>query len=1076
MTDAPPRQSFVWVSRGLAAIALTDATLVLVGWYFDVDALRTMGMSTTPMMPLTAVCVVLLALSLLLSLRTTSVITHIGATALAFCAGAIAAQSMLQTILGISFGSDLWLFPDQVMAAHYLRNEFPGRMATVTALLLVLVAVALLLQRRREIWRQFAFMVAIEFAVITALVSVAGQLLGDFKFASFGMYYVPALHTPLVLALLAIGIGLHRPDLPWRVPWRELLRANPSLVKIAAAVLLAALLTGVVLQTRRADKVQLDLAIAVVIALTMATSVALLVVHARNERQSVLERARIAVDLAAAQAAMRQTQDAVGIVNWRWNRASRNWLVNDPGKVLALGLNDQIVSQDVWRQAMTPAELEKLEAELALSSTQGMHEFEFSIVPLSGERRYLLARAWRVPDSARGDVNGIFLDITDRKATQLALEKSEHRFQLATRALRGYIYEWDPANDQLVLSGAVEETTGFPLEFVGTDVAWWRERVHPDDRESLHRARQHAVQGQASSFIREYRMLRKDAKYIWVAEQSISSWDTTGKLRRIVGNVIDVSNRKRTEDAVQENLKKLRLALATADIGMWEWDISAHQLMFNDQCLKILGHSGPNFLKQPDDFLHLAFGGDDYQQIPRQRAQQQSADAVTSVDFQITGDDGVVQWFHDKCTVVFDERGGPLRVIGTLRDITARKRFENEREQLLTAERAARVALEDAARQKDDFLAMISHELRSPLNAIMGWVTLMRKPNATAATLADGLPVIERNARIQAQMLNDLFDAHRMVSGTFTCTFAAIDLNDVAKLAAQSLETTAAAKKVTLETNLHHAPLLVSGDADRLQQVFFNILANAIKFTPAGGLVQLRTAIGSDRAIAEVVDNGEGIASEFLPHLFEKFRQGDTGTARRHSGLGLGLAIAKQLVETHHGSIKAASEGLGTGARITIALPLLSSPRGSAFDNSGRWETDTIPQMECPLNGARILVVEDAADAREFVSRLLTDAGGNVDACESADEAMQLLSQARSKYDLLISDIAMVGTSGYDLIRRVRTELHMDGSALPALALTALGRDVDVTYALRCGFQAHLAKPVHGSRLLKSVCELLKLQ
>ena len=429
------------------------------------------------------------------------------------------------------------------------------------------------------------------------------------------------------------------------------------------------------------------------------------------------------------------------------------------------------------------------------------------------------------------------------------------------------------------------------------------------------------------------------------------------------------------------------------------------------------------------------------------------------------------------------------RVVGAskvARDITERKKSEQalkeamqqadsanqERLQLLDSERDARSQAERANRVKDEFLATLSHELRTPLNAVLGWTNLLQRDNIQSEDLKQGLVTIERNARIQAQIIEDLLDMSRIISGKVRLEVQETDLSSVLNESIETLRVTAEAKSVRLQAVMGPFAGPISGDPNRLRQVFWNILHNAIKFTPSGGEVQVRLArVGSEVEVS-VSDSGEGIAPDFLPYIFDRFQQGDASTTRRHGGLGLGLAIVKQLVELHGGKVGVKSNGLGQGAVFTVRLPLIAIY--SEPDQERRLprpeQSESKPLPEPVLSNVHVLVVDDEVDARNLVKRLLEMAGATVSMAASASEAFDHISKGRP--DVLVCDIGMPGEDGYSLIRRLRILEHEHENALPAVALTAYARSEDRTKAIRSGFQNHLAKPVEPAELLAVVSSL----
>ena len=377
--------------------------------------------------------------------------------------------------------------------------------------------------------------------------------------------------------------------------------------------------------------------------------------------------------------------------------------------------------------------------------------------------------------------------------------------------------------------------------------------------------------------------------------------------------------------------------------------------------------------------------------------------------------------------------------------------------------------LREANRLKDQFMAMLSHELRSPLGAIRMWASLLRGGKLDAERTARAIEAIERSAITQGQLVEDLLDVSRITAGKLVLDARPIDLAAVAEAAVDAVRTDAEAKQVRLEQVFELGEGRIQGDPARLQQVVWNLLANAVKFSPRGGRVLLRLARADGQAIISVRDEGEGIAAEFLPHIFEPFRQADGTSTRAYGGLGLGLAIVHDVVELHRGTIEVESKGKGQGATFTVKLPLVGAPSEAA---RGVARQPALPREEFrpgpSLQGVRVLLVDDDAGARESVTAVLEQSGASVRAVESAAEAVETLE--REPPDVLLSDIAMPGLDGYALLGQARARLQ--GAQLPAAALTAYAGATDRTRALAAGFQAHLAKPVDPAELVAVVAQL----
>ncbi|MGC4014722.1 MAG: PAS domain S-box protein [Luteolibacter sp.] len=424
---------------------------------------------------------------------------------------------------------------------------------------------------------------------------------------------------------------------------------------------------------------------------------------------------------------------------------------------------------------------------------------------------------------------------------------------------------------------------------------------------------------------------------------------------------------------------------------------------------------------------------------------------------------GVPKWWDVIVSPLKDALGDITRLTATSRDITALK----------AAEKEAEAATEEALRQgrmKDEFLATLSHELRTPLQAILGWTHLLKSPGLPETQRGEGLDVIYRNAQSQTRIIEDLLDMNRILSGKIRLDIQTTSLGTILAEAVETVQPAAQAKGITFDVIPDLHPDHVAADRERLQQVFWNLLSNAIKFTPAGGRVEVRIERADSHLEAIIMDNGMGIEPEFLPFVFERFRQADPTTTRKHGGLGLGLAIVKNLVESHGGTIRAKSAGLGQGATFFVSLPLASlrpsSAKAAAHSESS---TPPVPTASLRLKGVRILVVDDEADGRQLVAHILSGAGATVRQADSVAAALEQITIECP--DVLVSDIGMPGRDGYSLIRELR-RAEGKGRAMPALALTAYTRSEDRVRAIAEGFQMHLAKPADPDELLVLVASL----
>jgi PAS domain S-box-containing protein len=409
-------------------------------------------------------------------------------------------------------------------------------------------------------------------------------------------------------------------------------------------------------------------------------------------------------------------------------------------------------------------------------------------------------------------------------------------------------------------------------------------------------------------------------------------------------------------------------------------------------------------------------------------------------------------------------------------DITDRKRAEVEREQLLDKEQKAREEAEAANRAKDEFLATVSHELRAPLNAMLGWAQILRSTRVDDKTLAHAIEIIERSARTQSRLIEDLLDTARIVSGKLRLDIQPVDLTSLIENAVDVLRPASAAKQIEIQLKLNAGREVITGDPDRLQQVVWNLLSNAIKFTDKGGSAEVRLERADPHVRITVSDSGRGISPEYLPFIFDRFHQADSSSTRRSTGLGLGLSLVRHLVELHGGTVYAKSPGEGKGASFIIDLPLRA-----VLPQTSDGETPVfggVGVLGAPsLKGVWALVVDDEADARELVATLLQQCGAVVTAVGSAREALAALAadEHGRRPDVLVSDVSMPEVDGYELLRRVRELDPGMGGRIPAVALTAYGRSIDRIRALSAGFQMHMPKPVEPAELATVVASLTGL-
>lgn len=432
--------------------------------------------------------------------------------------------------------------------------------------------------------------------------------------------------------------------------------------------------------------------------------------------------------------------------------------------------------------------------------------------------------------------------------------------------------------------------------------------------------------------------------------------------------------------------------------------------------------------------------------------------------------DNSYRWQLARGLPLKDDQGHVVKWFGTCTDIHEQKQIQQERAQLLELEQVARAKAEAANRIKDEFIAVLSHELRTPLNAILGWSQLLQNRRLNQAKISEAVATIERNAKLQVQLIEDLLDISRILQGKLTLKIRNLKLESIILPALETIRLAAETKSIQISTVFQPHVGQIMGDSTRLQQVVWNLLSNAVKFTPKGGKIEVRLEQADGYAQVKVSDTGKGISADFLPYVFDYFRQADSSSTRKVGGLGLGLAIVRNIIEMHGGTVQAQSAGEGEGATFTFKLPLIQIESPGMTDQENHFSSLDVSSL--PLTGIQILVVDDDADSRDFVVFVLEQSGAEVIAVSSAFEALETLTQV--KLDVLVSDISMPEMDGYMLMRQVRTWTVEQGGQIPAIALTAFARHYDKQEALKAGFQMHLPKPFNAEELVTSVVSLLE--
>jgi PAS domain S-box-containing protein len=568
--------------------------------------------------------------------------------------------------------------------------------------------------------------------------------------------------------------------------------------------------------------------------------------------------------------------------------------------------------------------------------------------------------------------------------------------------------------------------------------------------------------------------VRKDGSLFWANIVITALRDETGRLIGFGKVTRDLTERRAHEESLRQSEERFRLLVdGVVEYALFMLGANGRVVTWNTGAQRINGYAADEIVGKhlsvfyPRDAVDSGW--------PEHELQVAAAEGQYQEEGWRVRKDGSRFWAHVTITALRDESGHLRGYAKLTRDLSERKRAQTReeyaalRDEMLEAERAARIEAQRTVHMKDEFLATLSHELRTPLNAILGWtqVLRMRAKGSEESQLVQGLTVIERNARAQVQLIDDLLELSRILAGQVRLDVQRVALVDVIRNAIESVQPAADAKGVRLESVLDARRGIVSGDAARLQQIVWNLLSNAIKFTPKGGRIQVLLERVNSHIEITVSDTGIGISAEFLPHVFGRFTQQDSTPARKYGGLGLGLAISKQLVELHGGSISAKSAGEGKGAAFIVRLPLVLVDGGEERPEE---DAASVATALPDLHGTHVLVVDDEADARELIRNVLESQRARVTTLASADEALEFLEASRP--DVIVSDVGMAGVDGYQMMRTFR-EREPKGRTLPAIALTAFARSEDRKRAMLAGYQAHLAKPFDIAEFVLIVAALV---
>ncbi|MBC8028709.1 MAG: PAS domain S-box protein [Pyrinomonadaceae bacterium] len=699
--------------------------------------------------------------------------------------------------------------------------------------------------------------------------------------------------------------------------------------------------------------------------------------------------------------------------------------------------------------------------------------------------------------------------LAERKRAEQALRESEERYRELVENANDIVFTLDLDGNVTSINRAVESITGYTQsELLGMNMA---EFLTPRSVENAHLMTQRKLAGEERTNY-EVDVIAKDGR-TFTLEISSRLALSAGKPIGIQGVARDITNRRLAEEALRkadqralseyerllEKVAKLAQTLGTArDLGVIFWGLKEFALL-SVPCDGL-------FVSLYDPLRNVrtaCYGWADGEELdtsefppmpvttsgPNSRAVKTNQVIITNDYMSETRGHPALLVGPDNGLRPQSSLSAPMavmgRIVGTIEvqtyepaayreeHVTAMRMAANlaavaiENVALLERESSARASAEESNRLKDEFLATVSHELRTPLTAILGWAKMLEAGSIESEMGRRAVATIMRNAKAQAQIIDDILDVSRIITGNLSLELHPIELESMLEAAVNVVRPTAEAKSIHIEMDLGAEPIVVSGDADRLQQVFWNLLSNAVKFTPAGGTVSVHLSRTNSEAEIQVTDTGQGISERFLPFVFDRFRQADSTSTRQHGGLGLGLAIARHLIEIHGGAVEAESEGEGKGARFTVRLPLAGSIAEPTEAPAAESESESKERLRSPLAGVNVLVVDDDDDTLELLKAALTQRSAHVTAVTSAALAIEAIK--RSRPDVLISDIAMPDEDGYELMQKV---IALDlGPRIPSIAITAYAKEEDKERALAAGYRYYLAKPVELGEFISTVAE-----
>jgi PAS domain S-box-containing protein len=657
-------------------------------------------------------------------------------------------------------------------------------------------------------------------------------------------------------------------------------------------------------------------------------------------------------------------------------------------------------------------------------------------------------------------------EVTELIKKERTIVDAQNQLEAALQAGSMYIWNWNIQEDLIIVDSHFGRLLGISSQERNDVVPIQKffSVLHDKDKSYVASAFDAAIRNREPYNV-EFRIVGKSGDIKWMIARGKVEYDPEGYPLACTGTIIDITHRINAEEALRQSDARFRRLIESNLIGVILWNVDGRITDANGKFLEMLGYER----KDIDEGILR------WDTITPPEWREQDKRGLDEISQQGTSGPFEKEFFHkngSKIAVVLGNallEGSKQQGISFVLGIVEQKAMEAQKEELLKREKAARESAEQANRFKDEFLTVLSHELRSPLNPILGWTSLLISGRLSEEKKVAALEIIERNAKLQSKLIDDLLDVSRILSGKMILSKASVNLTNVVKAAVETVRLTAEVKKQKLSLEVE-VDVYTYGDAARLQQVLVNLLNNAIKFTPSEGRVSIKLSHDLKHAHIKVIDTGKGIRQEFLPHVFDHFRQEDGTITRKFGGLGLGLAIVHQIVESHQGVVYAESEGEDKGAVFTVMLPL-SLPVIKLIDKEKTSQTFLLKGTK-PLKEVKVLMVDDDPDCCHFGASVLESAGAEVIQSSSVKESFKLLQSKH--FDIIVTDIGMPEIDGYTFIRELRLKKDLPNANIPAIALTAYAGGMHEDHALTAGFQQHIAKPVEPEVLVSVVVSLVQ--